>query len=64
MIETEVTIQKLDKEVALINQRLDTIQNNHLEHLDQKVNLVLKIVATVGVLVAGQVLALLFKFIA
>jgi|DEB0MinimDraft_3_1074331.scaffolds.fasta_scaffold495900_1 Mg2+ and Co2+ transporter CorA len=63
MIETEVTIQKLDKEVALINQRLDTIQNNHLEHLDQKVNLVLKIVATVGVLVAGQVLALLFKFI-
>ena len=64
MIETEVTIQKLDKEVALINQRLDTIQNNHLEHLDQKVNLVLKIVATVGVLVAGQVLALLFNFIA
>ena len=63
MIETEVTIQKLDKEVALINQRLDTIQNNHLEHLDQKVNLVLKIVATVGVLVAGQELALLFKFI-
>ena len=63
MIEIEVTIQKLDKEVALINQRLDTIQNNHLEHLDQKVNLVLKIVATVGVLVAGQVLALLFKFI-
>jgi Mg2+ and Co2+ transporter CorA len=63
MIETEVTIQKLDKEVALINQRLDTIQNNHLEHLDQKVNLVLKIVATVGVLVAGQVLALLFRFI-
>jgi len=63
MIEIEVTIQKLDKEVALINQRLDTIQNNHLEHLDQKVNLVLKIVATVGVLVAGQVLALLFRFI-
>ena len=63
MIETEVTIQKLDKEVALINQRLDTIQNNHLEHLDQKVNLVLKIVATVGVLVSGQVLALLFRFI-
>ena len=63
MIETEVTIQKLDKEVALINQRLDTIQNNHLEHLDQKVNLVLKIVATGGVLGAGQVLALLFRFI-
>lgn len=63
MMETEAMVRKLDKDVALLNQRLDTIQNNHLEHLDQKVNLILKIVATVGVLVTGQVLSLLFKFI-
>lgn len=63
MIETDAMVRKLDKDVALLNQRLDTIQNNHLEHLDQKVNLILKIVATVGVLVTGQVLSLLFKFI-
>lgn len=62
-METEAMVRKLDKDVALLNQRLDTIQNNHLEHLDQKVNLILKIVATVGVLVTGQVLSLLFKFI-
>jgi Mg2+ and Co2+ transporter CorA len=63
MIESDQLIQKLDKEVALINQRLDTLQNNHLAHLDAKVNLILKIVATVGVLVTGQILALLFKLI-
>lgn len=63
MIETERLVQKLDKEVAVINQRLDTIENNHLKHLDEKVNLILKIVGTIGVLVAGQIIALLFKFI-
>jgi len=63
MVERDQLIQKLDKEVALISQRLDTLQNNHLAHLEAKVNVILKIVATVGVLVTGQVLALLFRFI-
>lgn len=63
MLETEQLVRKLDKEVAVINQRLDTIENNHLKHLDDKVNLILKIVGTIGVLVAGQIIAVLFKFI-
>lgn len=63
MLETDTLVQKLDKDVALINQRLDTIENNHLAHLDAKCNLILKIVATVGVLVAGQVIALVFRLI-
>jgi hypothetical protein len=33
MVESDQLIQKLDKEVALISQRLDTLQNNHLAHL-------------------------------
>ena len=63
MVESDQLIQKLDKEVALISQRLYTLQNNHLAHLEAKVNVILKIVASVGVLVTGQVLALLFRFI-
>lgn len=63
MIETEQLVRKLDKEVAVINQRLHVIENNHLKHLDDKLNLILKIVGTIGVLVAGQIIALLFKYI-
>ena len=29
---------KLDKKVALIEQRLDTIQNNHLAHIQDDIN--------------------------
>ena len=36
--ETTETIVLLDKKVALIEQRLDIIQNNHLHHIEQNIN--------------------------
>jgi hypothetical protein len=37
MIETEDTIRKLDKDVALIKQKLDILENNHLAHIKKDV---------------------------
>ena len=44
-------INKLDKEVSLIKKDIDIIKNNHLVHLEQKINQNSKVLWTVGVLV-------------
>ena len=41
MIETEDTIRKLDKDVALIKQKLDILENNHLAHIKKDVDRIL-----------------------
>lgn len=52
-------INKLDKDIALIKQELNTVKNNHLFHLEKKVDLSMKLLWTVGVLVFSNLLILL-----
>lgn len=52
-------INKLDKDIALIKQELNTVKNNHLYHLEKKVDLSMKVLWTVGILVLSNLLILL-----
>jgi len=38
MSDLEQSYQKLDKKMALLEQRLDIIQNNHLKHIQDDLN--------------------------
>ena len=59
MIETEDTIRKLDKHVALIKQKLDILENNHLSHIKKDVDRILYILGAVGIVVLGELFVLL-----
>ena len=40
--ENEKKIIKLEGELSLIHHKIDTIRDNHLLHIDQKINIVFK----------------------
>ena len=40
----EIEIVKLQGEVNLIHHKIDTIKDNHLQHIDEKINLIYKFV--------------------
>ena len=52
-------INKLDKDIALIKQELNTVKNNHLFHLEKKVDTINKVLWSVGILVLSNLLILL-----
>ena len=56
-------INKLDKDIALIKQEISVLKNNHLYHLEKKVDLSMKVLWTVGVLVFSNLLILLREII-
>jgi len=51
-------INKLDKDIALIKQEISVLRNNHLYHLEKKVDLSMKVLWTVGVLVLSNLIIL------
>tara|TARA_Y100000004_G_C8726409_1_gene332355 strand:- start:96 stop:290 length:195 start_codon:yes stop_codon:yes gene_type:complete len=51
-------INKLDKDVALIAQEVRLIKDNHLKHLDIKINNINKILIAIGFFVVTQLLIL------
>ncbi len=51
-------INKLDKDVALIAQEVRLIKDNHLKHLDMKINNINKILIAIGFFVVTQLLIL------
>lgn len=61
MIETDQTIQKLDKEIALIKQKLDVLENNHLAHIKKDIDRILYILGAVGLAVLGELFILINK---
>lgn len=61
MIETDQTIQKLDKEVALIKQKLDVLENNHLAHIKQDIDRILYVLGAIGLAVLGELFLLINK---
>tara|TARA_B100000424_G_C22559406_1_gene316786 strand:+ start:131 stop:322 length:192 start_codon:yes stop_codon:yes gene_type:complete len=59
MIETEDTIRKLDKEVAVIKNTLDRLENNHLAHIKKDIDRIMIILGAVGLVVLGELFVLL-----
>lgn len=53
-------LANLDKEVAVISERLNTIQNNHLAHIESDMRMVKKVMWSVGFLVFSNLLAFVF----
>ncbi len=60
--ELNLEIEKIKGDIKLINQSLDTIKNNHLWHLEAKVNTLNKVMWTVGIMVFGQLLLVVREF--
>ena len=52
--ELNLEIEKIKGDIKLINQTINVIKDNHLVHLDQKVNTLNRIMWTVGFMVFGQ----------
>jgi len=52
--ELNLEIEKIKGDIKLINQTINVIKDNHLVHLDQKVNTLNRVMWTVGVMVFGQ----------
>jgi len=52
--ELNLEIEKIKGEIKLINQTINVIKDNHLVHLDQKVNTLNRVMWTVGFMVFGQ----------
>jgi len=51
-------LANLDKEVAVISERLNTIQNNHLAHIEKDMNTIKKVLWSVGFLVFSNLLGI------
>ena len=52
--ELNLEMEKIKGEIKLINQTINVIKDNHLVHLEQKVNTLNRVMWTVGVMVFGQ----------
>ena len=52
--ELNLEIEKIKGDIKLINQTINVIKDNHLVHLDQKINTLNRVMWTVGVMVFGQ----------
>jgi hypothetical protein len=56
-------IIKLQGETKLIHQKIDTIRDNHLHHLDMKINNIYKLLWAVGFLSLSSLLDLVKNLI-
>ncbi len=57
--ELNLEMEKIKGEIKLINQTINVIKDNHLVHLDQKVNTLNKVMWTVGFMVFGQLIIII-----
>jgi len=63
MQDTDQLVQKLDKDVAIIKQKLDTLENNHLAHIKKDIDRILYVLGAVGLAVVGELFILLNKIL-
>ncbi len=56
-------LANLDKQVAVISARLNTIQNNHLYHIEQDMHLLKRILWSVGFLVFSNLLGIIISIL-
>ena len=54
-------ILKIHGSIDLINQKIDTIENNHLKHIQKSIDRIQWIITAIGLGVLGQVLVLVTK---
>jgi Mg2+ and Co2+ transporter CorA len=59
--ENKEELLKVNGSIDLINQRLDTLENNHLAHIQKDIDRILYILGAVGVAVLGELFILLNK---
>ena len=59
--ENKEEILKIHGSIDLINQRIDTIENNHLKHLQKSVDKIQWVITAIGLGVLAQVLVLITK---
>ena len=59
--ENKEEILKIHGCIDLINQRIDTIENNHLAHIKKDIDRILYILGAVGLVVVGELFVLLNK---
>ena len=52
----DLEIQELKGEVKLFGERIATIKDNHLKHIEEKINSITKVMYTIGFMVFGQLL--------
>ena len=57
--ENKEEILKIHGAIDLINQRIDTIENNHLAHMQKDIDRIQYVLTAVGLGVAAQVLVLI-----
>ena len=59
--ENKEEILKIHGCIDLINQRIDTIENNHLKHIQKSIHRINWIMTAIGLGVLAQVLVLITK---
>ena len=61
-IDTE-KLANLDKQVAVISERLNTIQNNHLYHIEKDMMMIKRVLWSVGFLVFSHLLGIIISIL-
>lgn len=56
-------LANLDKEVAVISERLNTIQNNHLYHIEKDMMMIKRVLWSVGFLVFSNLLGIIISIV-
>jgi len=59
--ENKEELLKVHGSIDLINQRLDTLENNHLAHMQKDIDRIMYVISAIGLGLLGQFLYLLTK---
>ena len=52
----DLEITELKSEIKILSERISTIKDNHLKHIEDKINGITKVMYTIGFMVLGQLL--------
>ena len=59
--ENKEELLKVHGSIDLINQRLDTLENNHLAHMQKDIDRIMYVISAIGLGLLGQFLYLLTR---
>jgi len=59
--ENQAELLKVHGSIDLINQRLDTLENNHLAHIQKDIDRIMYVISAIGLGLLGQFLYLITK---
>ena len=59
--ENKEELLKVHGSIEIINQRLDTLENNHLAHIQKDIDRIMYVISAIGLGLLGQFLYLLTK---